>query len=191
MGWMSESDDHEGYLRGFEPLFPDYSTTSLLREITSSDADKRTIPLRFICAACECGWRSARWPARSWWYDSTHKRQEPEWTPCIVTASPEDEEIGVILWNAHERASRVDPIGPARLLARARLGSPETGARIIYGGEGDDRRRNAVVLASSLPDRAGRNLRIVLDAGEEPDPGNPTTRNREAWIRSTSIVELR
>lgn len=191
MGWMSESDNHEGYLRGFEPLFPDYSTDTLLREITSSDADKRTIPLKYVCAACECGWRSPRWRPLSFWYDGigAGARNVPEWTPSIVTASPEDEEIGRILWAEHDRACRVDPVVEARVLARARLGWPADGARISFIGQ-DEIQRSARVISSHMADSSGRNLQIRLEDGEAPDPANPTTRNREAWIRSSAILAL-
>jgi hypothetical protein len=92
MGWMTDVDGHEGYLIG---LVPESGKTieggreyesEILRELTYHRDGQRTdtVPLRYVCVGCDCGWRSPR----------MHAPSGTEWTPCHVwLAQGRDESI--------------------------------------------------------------------------------------------------
>lgn len=103
MGWMSDLGDHEGYAVGFVTVVKDgRSCSGVFRELGYADEEVQRIEK--VAAACECGWRSARWRPLPWREDG--KLHLPDFSPHVVFISQEDEDKAHDLWKEHVEHAR-------------------------------------------------------------------------------------
>lgn len=123
MGMMSDFPEHEGYPVGFVTRDGCDESSGLYRELEyprDSDGD-RTVKL--IAAACDCGWRSPRFPAST----------GTQWWPSCIFASEVDDARVHALFKEHiehvRRSQNADSkrafdfaVGRALALGRGRTG---------------------------------------------------------------------